>query len=79
MPRNVHGGGRQGGIGELTEVIGEGRRGEQGPIRIGSVKSNVGTSNPQRCSQLHQGGAGLAQPDVPTVHKLSKCAFRRTL
>ncbi len=26
----------------LTEVIGEGRRGERGPIRIGSVKSNIG-------------------------------------
>ena len=26
----------------LTEVIGEGRRGARGPIRIGSVKSNIG-------------------------------------
>ncbi len=26
----------------LTEVIGEGRRGNRGPIRIGSVKSNIG-------------------------------------
>ena len=26
----------------LTEVIGEGRRGDRGPIRIGSVKSNIG-------------------------------------
>ena len=26
----------------LTEIIGSGRRGERGPIRIGSVKSNIG-------------------------------------